>query len=453
MTFTLDSIIDATVNTPRITGEQHDTSRINWVNGLTDPGEMIRCGYLPALRRRPGEQDAEYAARITPLVMALPQAERDKIMGAAISRANLDVANGRVAVMVAGKPAWHGLGVNVAEAVTSEHALRLAGLDWKVEKLPTYYTVGDRTIRANDEYALVRSDTGAMIAAAGKQYKPIQNSDGFSFMDAVLQQYGARYETAGALFGGKKVWMQALLPNLTFSVAPGDEVTAYATFINPHVPGEAAVCFPTTDRAVCQNTLRIAERGSKHKGIRLAHRGNMDAKIGAAQEALGLAVRQVATFREQAEALVKAPVASIRHYANDVLDAVLEVTEAQAKLGADVLAAALQVTEAQRELARKDFAAKIERREEALEDILERYDSERCGVGGIRGSAWAALNAVTEHVDHTGRRQRGTQEERYSRRWEDALLGAGDELKQAALEKALAYVPGQREPVVVEVRR
>ena len=33
---------------------------------------------------------------------------------------------------------WHGLGTMVAEAPTSKDALRLAGLDWKVEGRPIY---------------------------------------------------------------------------------------------------------------------------------------------------------------------------------------------------------------------------------------------------------------------------------------------------------------------------
>ena len=33
---------------------------------------------------------------------------------------------------------WHGLGTMVAEAPTSKEALRLAGLDWKVEGRPVY---------------------------------------------------------------------------------------------------------------------------------------------------------------------------------------------------------------------------------------------------------------------------------------------------------------------------
>ncbi len=42
--------------------------------------------------------------------------------------------SGRDEVFVAGKPAWHGLGVRVEEAQTAESAIRLAGLDWSVEQ-------------------------------------------------------------------------------------------------------------------------------------------------------------------------------------------------------------------------------------------------------------------------------------------------------------------------------
>jgi hypothetical protein len=39
-------------------------------------------------------------------------------------------------------------------------------------------------------------------------------------------------------------------------------------------------------------------------------------------------------------------------------------------------------------LARKSFERKIERRGEILQDMLERYESERCGLNGQRGTAW-----------------------------------------------------------------
>lgn len=105
----LDSMLDnyAPAST-RVVSERHDPNTINFVAGLSDPGEMIRCGYLPEIRRQEGEQDAEYAERIRPIIMALPKDQRDKIMNAAVQRASLDRTNGKVAVVVAGELAWAG---------------------------------------------------------------------------------------------------------------------------------------------------------------------------------------------------------------------------------------------------------------------------------------------------------------------------------------------------------
>ena len=33
---------------------------------------------------------------------------------------------------------WHGMGVRVEEALTSEEALRISGLDWSVRQAPVY---------------------------------------------------------------------------------------------------------------------------------------------------------------------------------------------------------------------------------------------------------------------------------------------------------------------------
>jgi hypothetical protein len=105
-----------------------------------------------------------------------------------------------------------------------------------------------------------------------------------------------------------------------------------------------------------------------------------------------------------------------------------------------LLAAVLQATEAERDLARKSFKAKIERCGEILEDMLNRYESERCGMNGQRGTAWAALNAVTESADHgkLAGRFTGDGETRMSRRFESILTGQADEAKQVAYQRALA---------------
>jgi len=436
----LDQILDnMNGGGAKIVSQQHDTSAINWVNGLSDPGEMIACGYLPEIRRQAGEQDEAYAERIRPIVMALPAEQQAKIMGSAIRRASLDTSNGKVSVMVAGKPAWHRLGVNVESAVTSADAMRLANLNWRVDKLPLYYTDATGTKReAPDVYGIVRDDTGEMLGNVGSRYTAIQNHEAFDFLDNVLGQFGAKYETAGAIYGGAKVWMLVHLPNQRFTVGHGDTIEPYALFTNPHDGSGKAFCYPTSERVVCANTFRVAQR-DKGKGIGIRHSGNVKAKIADAQLALGLAVKGFEEFKEQADSLAHAKLANAPAFVNGVLDAVLDMTAAEALKGADALAAALAVDDVQRDLSRKAFQRQIDARQNVLEDILTRYESERCGINGMRGTAWAAFNAVTEFADHSPLvRYKGSDENRASRRMESTIAGEADEIKQVAFTQALA---------------
>lgn len=428
----LDSIIDnqAGGGGPVILGEQHNPSAINFVAGLSDPGEMIRCGYLPEIRRQAGEtDDAAYAARILPIVMALPVEQRDVIMGAAIKRASLDTSNGRVAMMAAGVLPWHGLGVLVKDAVTSADAIRLAGLDWQVLKTALSYTFNGETKDAPDAFGIVREDTGDWLGSVGSRYKCIQNRDGFSFLDAVLEQYGAKYETAGSLRGGRKVWMLARMPQQSFTLGKGDTVESYALFTTAHDGSEAAFCFPTTNRVVCNNTFRMAAKDRKN-GISIRHTGSVKAKIGDAQAALGLAVKGLDSFHQAAEAMSGKRL-EVRPYAAGLLDDMIGLSEARKALVGDLIAA-------DREKAEKDVERKAEQHAACLADVLERYEGDACGLAE-RGTAWAAFNAVTEHADHnTLGRQAKDLNERRTRRFESTLNGPADELKQLAYVRAMA---------------
>jgi phage/plasmid-like protein (TIGR03299 family) len=449
--FTFDDILSATVSAadsadaPVVLGEQHDLSKINTGSGS---GQRTLQRQIDALKSGAYWDEAEYGisreAQIAKLQLAnTPEAqarELEEMTQRALRRAGLDATTGRVALMVAGKLPWHGLGVNVAAATTWEHAARLGGLDWLVLKTTLLFrdAQGEQH-EAKGRYALVRSDTGRMLDACA-QYKPIQNSEAFAFLDEVLGSHGAHYEVAGALFGGEQVFMLARFPQHAFSINGSDRQEAFVAFTNPHTVGKAAKCFGTSVRIECANTHRIACGKDAAKGISIPHTGDVKRKIRAAQEALGITVKQFDVYREGCEAMVSKPM-PIKAYANDVLDAVLDITAADAMKGADALAAALNVHEAQRKLMRASFEKKIERRGEILQDILERYESRQNGTNGMRGTAWAAFNAVTDHVDHNRIGRNSSDAETWqSRRFEAALLGKGDDMKQVAFELATAAV-------------
>lgn len=436
MSSLLESILEN--DQPQILSEQHDITAINWVAGLSDPGEMISCGYLPEIRRQSGEQDAEYAKRITPIVLALPKEQQAKIMSAAINRAGLDTSNGRVSLMVAGEALadhWNKVGVAVAHAVNSKHAQQLSNQGFIVLKTPAIYLHNGKERVSEETFILLRDDTGFELGSVGKLYKPIQNSERYEVLDTVLKDFGARYETAGVIDGGRRVWIQAKLPK-ELKVLPGDEVSGYATFFGDNSGFGAEWLYPTTKRAVCKNTLRIANQ-DRFKGLRIKHTGDVKGKIQECKRLLGVATEEFEKFGEVAVESTKVNV-SIEPFIHGVLDQVLEVTEAQSKLGVDgILDTILKVDAANREVEAKKVQKALQRRENILEEVLERYETVRCEP---KGSAWAALNAITETADHSKVFRSFKGKGKDERRLESILNGDLDDVKQVAYEKVLATV-------------
>jgi phage/plasmid-like protein (TIGR03299 family) len=435
---------------PVIVSENHNADSINWVAGLSDPGEMIGCGRYQELRRLAGESDDAYFVRLSVLLLTIPEADRVKIetamRAAALRRAGLDQSTGRIAVMVAGKAPWHRLGVNVREAVSSEHAITLSGLDWKTVKAAMQYfdPVANAWKVDKSTFSLTRSDNGRKLGTVGSRYQPLQNREAFAFLDTVLNEFGAKYETAGALFGGERVWMLAKLPS-GFRLHGRDEMEAFALFTNPHNGEGCAEVFPTTHRVVCANTFRAAMGEDSKRALKIRHTGDLKAKISDARQALGIAVKSIHDFQEHAEVLINTKCDAVPYF-NGLLDDICSLTDLQAKKGPEALLAEMVLKD---DMARKWDAAEkaaaaaklekeIEFRKELLNDLCERYDSERNGVNGMRGTAWAGFNSVTESVDHGPLAGNYRGEDKESRRFESLLTGRGDEIKQLAYQSAVA---------------
>ncbi len=115
-------------------------------------------------------------------------------------------ANVETMFSVREKP-WHGLGTIVEEAPESADALRLAGLDWNVVQKDIFTNYG----KVEGYKANVRDTDNQVLGVVTDRYKVIQNTDAFAFTDELLGA-GVRYETAGSLQGGKKVWLLARIP-------------------------------------------------------------------------------------------------------------------------------------------------------------------------------------------------------------------------------------------------
>lgn len=147
---------------------------------------------------------------------------------------------------------WHGLGVRVEEAPTSTDALRLAGLDWEVAQEPIFTETGD----AIAGYKVnVRDRDRKVLGVVSDRYKIIQNKEAFAFTDTLLGR-GVRYETAGSLQEGKRVWLLARLPR-EYIIA-GERISPYLVFSNSHDGSGAVRVALTPIRVCCNNTLNLA---------------------------------------------------------------------------------------------------------------------------------------------------------------------------------------------------
>lgn len=204
---------------------------------------------------------------------------------------------------------WHGLGVSVDEAPDSREALIKAGLDWDVVQKPVYTQDGVRVPRYK---ANVRMNDGNILGIVTDRYRVIQNREAFSFTDELLGE-GVRYETAGSLMDGRKIWLLAKLP--TRYIIQGEDIMPYMVFSNTHDGSGAIKIAMTPIRVVCNNTLNLAlSKASRVWSFN--HTGDIESKLDEAKETMFMAENYMSELGKEFEKLSKVRVsdASVEEY-------------------------------------------------------------------------------------------------------------------------------------------
>jgi phage/plasmid-like protein (TIGR03299 family) len=264
---------------------------------------------------------------------------------------------------------WHGLGKQVIEAPDSREAIKHAGLEWEVIRQPMFTTHNSELVAVPGTFANVRSTDGKVLGVVKSAYKIVQNSDAFDFVDGIIGG-DVRYETAGSLHGGRKIWLLAKLPATQIM---GDEVVPYLCFTNSHDGQSAIRAALTPVRVVCQNTLNVALSGATRMWI-ARHKGDLAGKMEEAQRILKLAGVYMNRLQEDAQILVAKPISdkqAIQIYESLIFpDDVNTLTERQ-------------------------FIALKGR----MDDLKLRYFSAP-DLDRLRGTAWGVFSAVTDFVTH-----------------------------------------------------
>lgn len=302
----------------------------------------------------------------------------------------LDITDGVASFASAKIPAWHRLGVVLPELMTAETAMREANLaDWNVRKMPLEIpqiagNFKQPAVPLLDKFAIVRDNpvNGAMeaLGIAGSVYECVQNEEMANFVNALRDESDAVFETAGALRGGKEVFLTMRLPETMTLTAPTgfrDATDFYISTLWNHEGGTGNRIIVSPVRIVCANTQSLAVRAAVSSWS-FSHNGTARDAIDEARRDLGLTFKYVAAFEEEARAMIERE----------------------------------RAIEESRAMFEELFA--VEAAETERQEATRRAHVEGCVtlLGSATNTMWAGTayadyNAVTEYVDHNWPNRRG----------------------------------------------
>jgi phage/plasmid-like protein (TIGR03299 family) len=304
----------------------------------------------------------------------------------------------------AGSSPWGEIGTQVSNDLSPQQMMDKAGLDWSVQKVPTYADFNGEKIPTGME-ALVRSSDSKVLTQVGGNWEPVQNETAFEFFNEYCLEGGMEMHTAGSLKGGKMVWALAKI-NESFDVLKGDQVDSYLLFSNPHEYGKAVDIRFTPIRVSCMNTLALALKGRAINGVKMNHRKEFDPNH--VKVTMGLAHEKFDKFKEMSQFLSskKFSVDALIQYYNEVFPRTYEGKNPPV------------VTEF------KDLTTNGQKAFELLET--------QPGAEFGRGTWWQALNSVTYLTDHVMGREADS-------RMTSAWYGANQNRKIKAVDKAVEF--------------
>ncbi len=319
--------------------------------------------------------------------------------------------NGKAAFVDAGTKAaaWHGLGHQVDEALTSADCIRMAGLDFTVTKHPAMVQLGDTFQIIPSAYSTVRTETDGTqypIGVVGERYEIVQNIASFDWFDSIVGDKCAMFHTAGALGANKeKMFITAKLPDFIRVGANDDMIEKYLLLTNTHDGSGAIQVKFTPVRVVCQNTLNAALKGVGDT-VSIRHTKNYATRLELAKKVLG-----------------------ISHVLFGELDTIFN-SMAEKRMNSTEFAAYLNAVIG----IGKDEDEETSTRKKNIRETILQYSETDVTQREIAGSVWGAYNAVTGYVDHLRLKDKARAD-----RMEINLFGSGFKMKQEAYALAVDF--------------
>ena len=280
-------------------------------------------------------------------------------------------------------PVWNGLGTDISSCRSVDEALAKSGLDFTVHQADLVtdelHPIPLRGFKANIK------DDGTPLGIVSTKYKVVQNTDAFGFLDGLVEE-GMKFERAGGLQNGRKVFILARMPDRY--IISGESIAPYIVFINSHDGTGSIKVLMTPIRMICLNMLNLALRNATRSWSAI-HSGDIPGKLEDARNTLIYADKYMQELGVTIEELKHKPITDAK---------VIELMDALYPIDSGMT-----------DVQRKNVG-------QQRKDLLERY-FHAPDLEHLRRSQYRFLNAVSDHATHAEpiRRRENFREALFSR--------------------------------------
>jgi phage/plasmid-like protein (TIGR03299 family) len=299
-----------------------------------------------------------------------------------------------------GERPWHGIGTPFIVPPTLDDAIVAAKLNWTVKTAPLFTAANEKV----EALVTRRSDDNAILGVVGPNYHPLQNSDAFKFFEPFIDSKEAFIETAGSLNNGKRVWVLCKINRDPLVIKGDDTVEKFIMLSNSHDGTMAVRVGFTPIRVVCNNTLTAAHNSQASSLLRVKHTKSVNQNLEKVREIMNLANQQFEASAEQYRVLASREINSkdLEKYVKLVFN-----------------------QKATEEKSLEEINSRV------LNKIIPLFEKGRGNdMAEIKGTYWAAYNAVTEYLQY----ERGDSNES---RFDSVWFGSGAQISKKALEVGL----------------
>jgi phage/plasmid-like protein (TIGR03299 family) len=307
-----------------------------------------------------------------------------------------------------GETPWHDREEAFTEALSVQDAIDRAGLDWTVRREQLYLADGTTV----DRFAVVRNTDNRVLGTVGTDWRPIQNSKAFSVLEPFVAAGQATVETAGSLFDGGRVWMLLKISRPDAVIVPGadDRVSKHVLAAVGHDGTLSFTLGITPIRVVCNNTLSVALGDGLKTHVKIRHTAGGNAAVDALAATINEIDGRIEKAAEVFRALAGVSITSekqLRAYITSVFPPpkkapkALDMPAPAVESFSDLLG---RPTKIDASVASYTGTAPVltqpdeEEGRRIFDSIINLFENGRGNrTPGVRGTAWAAYNAVTEY--------------------------------------------------------